>query len=145
MSLLETNRSGGKMPDDGPSQGALTTQLSELNARSRTYVSRLWQLPLGYAAAAAIALTMDGGTGVRTAVAGILGVIGILILSHMCFGLTEATLRAVAEIRRIEQKLKLHKTAKWKPKWYLRPMIGIVGVIALAEFVYAGWLLLVCV
>lgn len=111
-------------------QETLRCQLEQLNERARWYATQLWQLPLAFIGLAGVGLggviekNKDYLPGVFTAI----WISGFAILFHMV-GLHGGIRRAVRNIRRVEDSLKLEKTAEYYPL-YSFPLQILILLVA---------------
>ena len=117
-----------------PEPESLRTQLAELNSRTRTYTSQLWQVPFAYLATVGVVLTNlkkdDLTIGFFAAFA-----LGALISWHV-LAIERGRSRAVADLRRTEEDLGLVPTAEDRPS-YTWPFI-IATLCASVGFLVAG-------
>lgn len=111
----------------------LQTQLSEINTRSRTYASQVWQIPLAYLTLAGFVLSEIHEKWKERLWVGFLvsGFIGIAVFFHM-IGMLKSTKRAVDHIQRIEKELGLAVTALYVPGLNVYPLMAIVAIVAIA-------------
>ena len=106
----------------------LTTQLVELNSRSRWYSSQNWQVPFAYVGIISIFIPTilekkPEWFGWATFFAGILGV---LVQIHM-FVVLQSIKRVVLNIQAIERTLGLEVTAKYNPFPHYFPIFSKEG------------------
>ncbi len=114
--------------DDGkPESESLRTQLSELNERSRAYTTQLWQLPLGYLAAAGLVLAGTKGPALPVGLFAV-GVAGLLVFFHLD-AIDDGRRRAVEHIQRLEGQLNLTRTAEDRPGYFF-PLVLMILLAA---------------
>lgn len=115
--------------DAMPEPESLQTQLTQLNERSRAYTTQMWQLPLGYVAAAGLALSGTKGSALPIGLFAV-GIAGLLVFFHLN-AIDDGRRRAVENIQRLERELKLTETAQERPG-YLFPLVLMVLLTAAA-------------
>ena len=110
---------------EGPCVEALRTQLTELNVRSRTYTTQIWQVPFAYigilgVVVAQMADRAKNVPGFLALALGFAAVVGIAGVFH--------SKRAVGHIQEIETALRLTPTVKHKPVRYVGPIFVILAL-----------------
>jgi len=120
------------MTDDKELNSSLRTQLTELNARVRSHMAAMWQMPFAYIGLIALSLSLADGHPRLLRQAGlVLALVGVFAIWAMA-GWLEAAHRAVDNINHVEDGLALERTAKKKPFMHAVPHMLVValGIIA---------------
>jgi hypothetical protein len=122
---------------------ALRTQLTELNSRSRWYTSQLWQVPFAYLAITGVGLAgLANKSHTIFAIALIAAaVFGGCALMHLV-GMLDGVRRAVKNLKKVEKKLELDPTVKYR-SFYEWPLL-LVLILAIALYFSGGIYLLLC-
>lgn len=120
---------GVAVSQDPEECNSLRVSLEQLNERGRHYGTVLWQVPFAYLGLAGLAV----GTVIDKTPAFLpfallgTGFAGWAVLTHTC-ALLEGNRRAVREIRHVEARLGLRRTARWRARSTTIPLqLLIVG------------------
>ncbi len=113
-----------------PDSNALTVQLTELNNRSRWYTAQLWHIPFAYFGILVVALTQikTNEPLYLSYILLFIGFFGCFALWHM-YGLINGVERAVRELRKIENQLKLRQTAQFRVGYMIPLFIALIIAI----------------
>lgn len=132
------------MSDSGtPSEGALTTQLRELNERSRTYGRQFWQVPLTYLAGAGIVVMQasdgkHGALALALALASI-GIVGAFVVWHLG-ALCCAARRSYDGMKEVEGQLSLSSAHTQWSAGHLYAFLTLTTLASLTAFAAAAYL-----
>ena len=110
-----------------PDPASLRAQLTELNIRSRTYTTQIWQVPFAYLGILGVVVAQAAGKapGLLVIVLGSAVLVGAAVIFHVS-AMLDGSRRAVEDIRKIEAALGLDETAQHKPFQYVGPIFAIL-------------------